>query len=339
MEKLFVMRWNPAISSCKLEVYRRNCEECPDGFCIDWSIWDHESARNGDFFVMMRVGDYKPGIVFYGMFESDPYIDDDWAGTDKKRHYVLMNCFGFTEDDEPIISAGTLQEAIPEIDWMHGHSGELLADNIASRVFGLLSEKVPDISFDSDIIYDEEDEEDIRNHYDAAEKLTALMQKFSAFNPTIHSRKDEGYDWLSSRHAWCRCLLIPNPDAEGPDIQIESAGDFILHFGGVGVFYENDAEGYEQLQEDISGIISGALCAYTCSDEEGPWYSGIGLIEPTEKSFKVFIRKEIASSIYPIWNCFEDEIDREGVHAVMLRYFDKGKDKTFLFRYDELASI
>ena len=38
------MRWNPVISSYKLEVYHRNCEDFPDGFRMDWSVWDYQEA-------------------------------------------------------------------------------------------------------------------------------------------------------------------------------------------------------------------------------------------------------------------------------------------------------
>lgn len=154
------MRWNPAISSYKLDVFHRNCKDYPDGFRIDWSIWEYEPAKCGDRFVMMRVGDHKPGIVFYGTLMSDPYVDDDWAGTDKKRHYVLIDCFGFNENDEPVITAEALQSAIPEIDWMHGHSGQLLSDDVACRLTEMLYSIVPDFSYYPDWELEEDEDED-----------------------------------------------------------------------------------------------------------------------------------------------------------------------------------
>ena len=52
-------------------------------FRLDWSIYEWQEARRGDFFYMMRTGDDKAGIVFRGQFLSDPYPDDDWAGGTK----------------------------------------------------------------------------------------------------------------------------------------------------------------------------------------------------------------------------------------------------------------
>lgn len=147
MPKLFLMRWNPTISSYKLDVYHQNCEDFPDRFRIDWSVWSYEQAEYGDYFVMMRVGDYKPGIVFYGLFVSDTYTDEDWAGTDKERHYVLMDCFGFLENDEPIISEAVIQKEIPEIEWGHGHSGVVLPEEISEQVTRMLAERNPGFTY------------------------------------------------------------------------------------------------------------------------------------------------------------------------------------------------
>lgn len=156
MAKIFLMRWDPAISSYKLDVYHRNCKDFPDGFRIDWSVWDYGEANSGDCFVMMRVGEYKPGIVFYGTFVSDPYADEDWAGSNKKRQYVLMDCFGFNKNDEPIITADAIHSAVPEIDWMHGHSGEVLPEDIAVSITRMLEDRVSDFAFNPDSQYNED---------------------------------------------------------------------------------------------------------------------------------------------------------------------------------------
>jgi len=44
-------------------------------FRLDWSIFDWQEARRGDFFYMMRIGDEQPGIVFNGLLLSDPYVN------------------------------------------------------------------------------------------------------------------------------------------------------------------------------------------------------------------------------------------------------------------------
>ena len=134
--KKYLMRWNPSISSFT----EKDFEECLENqvhgmFRLNWSIHEWEEARRGDLFYMMRTGDDKAGIVFNGHFISDPYPDEDWAGSTKRRMYVDMVCINPVEPEAvPSLSLEKLQAAIPEIDWSKGHSGVLLSDDVAERL-------------------------------------------------------------------------------------------------------------------------------------------------------------------------------------------------------------
>ena len=84
----------------------------------------------------------QAGLVFNGMFISDPYPADDWAGSTKRRMYVDMICTSHAEPGaKPHYSLEKLQQAIPEFDWAQGHSGELLPEEIASKLGDLLEEE------------------------------------------------------------------------------------------------------------------------------------------------------------------------------------------------------
>jgi len=133
--RTYLMRWNPAISSFK----EKDFEECVKNrvrgmFYLDWSIYEWQEARRGDFFYMMRTGDDKAGIVFSGQFISAPYPADDWAGSNKRRMYVDMVCYNAEPGSAPYISLEKLQSTIPAIDWSKGHSGELLSEEITSQL-------------------------------------------------------------------------------------------------------------------------------------------------------------------------------------------------------------
>ena len=87
---------------------------------------------------MLHTGDEKAGIVFSGMFISDPYPADDWAGTTKRRMYVDMVCMNAAAtDEEPLIPLEKLQNAIPAFDWAKGHSGALLPDSVWQQLSSL----------------------------------------------------------------------------------------------------------------------------------------------------------------------------------------------------------
>ena len=139
--KTYLMRWNPATSSFT----EKDFEECMENrvhglFRMDWSIYEWQEARRAHFFYMMRTGDDKAGIVFRGQFLSDPYPDDDWAGSAKRRMYVDMVCYDAESDSAPLISLEKLQAAIPSFDWSKGHSGELLSEEITAQMDELWGE-------------------------------------------------------------------------------------------------------------------------------------------------------------------------------------------------------
>lgn len=135
MPKTYLLRWNPKISSFKLENYREAMSQCPDGFAFDWSIYEWEDAHEGDRYYMLRTGDDKPGIVWHGVFTSDPYTGEDWAGQGKKRYYMDMDCYDCIPADElSPVTIEKLEQAIPNIDWRRGHSGELLSPEDAEKL-------------------------------------------------------------------------------------------------------------------------------------------------------------------------------------------------------------
>ena len=132
----YLMRWNPSISSFKEKDYKACMANMElDMFRLNWSIYDWQEARRGDLFYMMRVGDDKAGIVFTGMFITDPYPADDWAGSTKRRMYVDMVCFSPSKPGaKPRISLQQLESAIPAAAWAQGHSGELLSEEVVKQL-------------------------------------------------------------------------------------------------------------------------------------------------------------------------------------------------------------
>ncbi len=137
----YLMRWNPTISSFKDKDFIDCVNNMDHGmFRMNWSIYDWQEARRGDFFYMMRTDDDKAGIVFSGQFITDPYPSDDWAGSNRRRMYVDMVCLNASEDSSPLITVEKLQESIPSIEWEKGHSGELLSDETTDIIAKLLEE-------------------------------------------------------------------------------------------------------------------------------------------------------------------------------------------------------
>ena len=133
--KTYLLRWNPTISSFNLDDYRDVLSKYPGGFSgMNWSVYEWEKAHKGDHYYMLRTGDDKAGIVFRGVFTSDPYPGEDWAGNGKKRYYMDMDCYDCVPaDEQSAIGIEELEKAVPGIDWRRGHSGELLSSEDADR--------------------------------------------------------------------------------------------------------------------------------------------------------------------------------------------------------------
>lgn len=142
----YLMRWNPSISSFKEKDYKECVENMVHGmFRLDWSIYEWEEARRGDYFYMLRTGDYKAGIVFSGQFITDPYPADDWAGSTKRRMYVDLICIDPIDPRErPRISLEELKKEIPGFDWSKGHSGALLSEDVVKKLDELDDEEDDD---------------------------------------------------------------------------------------------------------------------------------------------------------------------------------------------------
>ena len=92
---------------------------------------------------MERLGVEGKGIVFCGQFSSDPCLDEDWAGTSRKRYYVDIDCFDPSPaDGKPRITVEELKSILPEINWDRGHSGQLLTTKQAGKLNELWKKKV-----------------------------------------------------------------------------------------------------------------------------------------------------------------------------------------------------
>lgn len=140
----FLLRWNPEISSVSNADWTRMCRRYPY-LSTNWSVHDYTAVGKYDQFYMMRVDGAHPGIVMKGRLKSLPYTGKDWAGTDKLRHYCdLAIDFIMDADTQPYITLEQLREAIPELDWLHGHSGVKLPDGVALKLDALFRQWIRD---------------------------------------------------------------------------------------------------------------------------------------------------------------------------------------------------
>ena len=132
-----ILFWNPAISSYQLDDFQQELENI-EWAGMNWSVWEHEKAHDGDRFFMVRCGEGKTGICMSGHFLSEPYQADDWSGRGRVTFYMDMEADTMIHPDYlPILTTEELQKAIPSFDWTGGHSGRLLEPELAEKLESL----------------------------------------------------------------------------------------------------------------------------------------------------------------------------------------------------------
>ena len=129
-----ILTWNPGVSSVKLEDHNATI---PDMFTeyYNWSVWEHDKAKCGDRFFMVRVGDGNTGIVMSGVFDSHPYESGDWKGKGRRTFYMDMVPNVILDPDKaPMLTTAELEKAIPGFQWTGGHSGRILPPDDARKL-------------------------------------------------------------------------------------------------------------------------------------------------------------------------------------------------------------
>lgn len=141
IRRTFVLMWNPAISSVKLEDHVADIPRLLTAY-FNWSVYEYEKARKNDRFVMIRCGKGRTGLVMSGIFASNPYQDGDWSGRGRKVYYMDLtpNFIADPEHLDNLITTEDLQKAIPSFDWSGGHSGRLLTEGQAELLEKLLAD-------------------------------------------------------------------------------------------------------------------------------------------------------------------------------------------------------
>lgn len=121
-----ILMWNPDISSFKLDQHKDCLAHLP-ALTLNWSVWEHEKAKNGDRFFLVRCGEGNTGIVMSGVFTSGPYEEKDWSGRGRQIFYMDMDVNVMIDPDTTdMITTDTLQQRIPSFKWDGGHSGRLM---------------------------------------------------------------------------------------------------------------------------------------------------------------------------------------------------------------------
>lgn len=160
MANTIILFWNPEISSFTIQQYCELMEHWWDA-SMNWSVWEHEKAKIGDRFFLVRCGKEPNGIVMCGEFCSEPYIDEDWSGKGREVYYMDLNIEFMGDPNGHLLSSDILTKNIPNFNWYGGHSGRLIESEDDTERLEMLWQ-----CYIEDVIHQERDEDDYEEEED-----------------------------------------------------------------------------------------------------------------------------------------------------------------------------
>lgn len=145
-----ILMWNPDISSVTMEDHNECIPKMLSDY-FNWSVWEHDKAKIGDKFYLVRCGSGKTGIVMSGIFDSNPYELDDWSGQGRQTFYMDMLPNVILDPEQaPMITTEELEQVIPTFNWKGGHSGRLLTQEEAKALEEMWAKFIEDHRGDVD---------------------------------------------------------------------------------------------------------------------------------------------------------------------------------------------
>lgn len=101
--------------------------------------------------------------------------------------------------------------------------------------------------------------------FDTAEKQGELLMLLSRQQVTVHTWDDPDFDYMEEQDL---ALMVQSPSGT-EDLLIELCGEFSVFFEKWHGEYAATAEGYAQLQQDITAILDGKAGALSLYTENG----------------------------------------------------------------------
>lgn len=140
--RLFILRWNPAVSSFTDPTFREGFERLREegDARTNWSLRDGADVRPGDWALFARVGGVDPatdGIAGLCRFLSPAYDGASWRGDGSTLQYADIDILLFNDPAlSGLFGAAELDAAFPSVDWHGGPSG-ILVDPATAEALAL----------------------------------------------------------------------------------------------------------------------------------------------------------------------------------------------------------
>lgn len=159
--KVYVLRWNPNISSFGRDSFEHYFAQYKKVIPfdannkLDWTVWDWKSVEHRDLFIMMQVGQKTNGIVWGGFLGGYPYQYKREDGSLTKSVFFETTVeYMHRIENTGLMTADRLIKAVPEVDWLHGHSGELISVESAEKLGLFIVNELKNVEENDDVYFD-----------------------------------------------------------------------------------------------------------------------------------------------------------------------------------------
>ncbi len=270
----FILRWNPAISSYKMEEHKKICERLKNEVVFyNWSVREWENLHAGDAFVLLQVGTENDGIAMIGKFISEPYESDSWRKDGTKIHYADMQIFYACDlDKKRSFRALYFEKKFSDIKWHGGHSGEKLSEQVSEELIARIDFSLKNTyGFESTKFSDFLKNDNRFLSIVLEEKKQELLSMLAPYNPVVYTGEEDGWKWLFDEEEFA--IEIKNPNVESEEIKLCIAfedsvdGEFTLYFGGWHEYYRLINCDYERFLNRLKSILNNEVYILTAYDK------------------------------------------------------------------------
>lgn len=258
----FILRWNPAVSSYKMEDHKAICKNIDSGnYFSDWSIHDWEKLEIGDAFILCQVGTKKDGIAAIGKFISKAYEEENRCGNGIKAYYADEHLFcNIDRDEENLLSAENLEKQFSDIDWHGSNSGILLDSETADALIAQIDTELKALhGFEETSFSDFLKNDRSFLPFTFEEKKNELLTMFASYKPIIQPCKIpdlfEDYDGIDF------LIKNPSPKYEFGNIGIEfEPNRFTIFFAGWGQDFRLIGHDYNVCLDKLKKLLENKAC-------------------------------------------------------------------------------
>ncbi len=287
----FILRWNPAVSSYKMEDHKKICEQIKrEPVFYNWSVREWQNLNAGDAFVLLQVGTDNDGITMIGKFISNAYESDSWRKDGTKIHYADIQIFYACDlSEKRSFNAKYFENKFPNIKWHGGHSGEKISEQDNEKLIDRIDFAMKNTyGFESTNFSDFLKNDNRFLPIYSEEKKAELLALLAPYNPVVHTGDEDGWDWLFDDSEFAIEIKNPCSDSEEDNICIafEDSVDyeFTLYFAGWHKYFKMIEGDYAEFLKLLKSILENKVCVLNAYDNDSEYDTVVTKLLPANQS-------------------------------------------------------